>query len=360
MKDYYNILGITEEEKKLDEEKFNAVCKKKYHALALKLHPDRWVNEPESEQKKAEDQFKDVAEAYEVLSDPQKRAQYDNGGMDFNFGGFDPMDIFMRMNGMGGGNPFKSMFRGRQQQVRKGSDAHAEVTLTIEEAYKGGKKTIQVQKEKKCPHCNGHGSEDGKDHKCSVCHGTGMETERKQFGPNQIFTTTHPCRKCHGSGKDNSVAPCKECGGTGLISEYINEEIKIPRGIVDGMAFRIDGKGNACEGGGINGDLIIHVNVVGDGYFERPDPFNVIHYESVPFTEALLGFTKEIKCVDGTNITLNAHELTKPGEAFIFKGKGMPDVTGRGNIGDYAVVINYELPKSLTDEQKDLLRNFNK
>ena len=349
-KDYYSILGIS---KDASEEEI----KKSYRKLAMQFHPDRWANGTEQEKKDAEAKFKDIAEAYEVLSDPQKRAHYDNGGMDFDFGGFDPMDIFARMAGMGGGSPFDGMFGGGQR-VRKGSDTHADVTLTIEEAYKGCKKKVKVRTQKVCQHCNGHGTEDGKDHICPVCGGTGMETNQKQFG-NQFYSTSFPCRHCKGTGRDLNATICRKCGGSGVVYDYVSEEIDVPRGIASGMAFRVDGLGNACEGG-INGDLIVHVNVLEDNYFQRPDPVNVIHYENVPFNEALLGFTKEFRCVDGTKVTVNAHELTKPGEAFIFKGKGMPDVTGRGGVGDYAIVVNYELPNRLTDKQKELLKNFYK
>lgn len=353
-KDYYSILGVSKEASE-DE------IKKAYRKLAMECHPDRWANGTEAEKKAAESKFKDVAEAYEVLSDPQKRAQYDNGGMDFDFGGFDPMDIFMRMGGMSGfgggfGGGFGSMFGGRR--VNKGSDVHVEVMLTLEEAYSGGKRTIQVQKDKVCAYCNGHGTNDGKDHKCPVCHGSGMEVEVR-VSANQRFTQTHICSKCHGTGMDTSFKTCYKCGGRGLVSEWAIEEVDVPRGIADGMAFKVDGKGNACENG-INGDLIVHVKIAPNQYFERPDPINLIHYESVPFAEVLLGFKKEFKCIDGSKVTVNAKELTKPGEAFIFKGKGMPNVMAGGGYGDYAVVINYELPKKLTNKQRELLENFYK
>ena len=350
-KDYYSILGVSKDA--TDDE-----IKKSYRKLAMKYHPDRWANGTEEEKKNAESKFKDIAEAYEVLSDPQKRNQYDNGGMDFDFGGFDPMDIFMRMSGMGGGfgGGFGSMFGGGKR-VNKGSDVHVEVILTLEEAYEGGKRTVQVQKEKACKHCNGHGTEDGKDHVCPVCHGSGMEFITRQYGNSQV-TQSHTCSKCHGTGVDSNVSPCPMCGGSGLVGEWSIETIDVPRGVASGMAFKVDGKGNAPIGGGINGDLIVHVKVNNDSYFERPDAVNLIHYESVPFNEALLGFSKEFKCIDGSKVTVNAKELTKHGEAFIFKGKGMPDVMGGGRYGDYAVVINYKLPEKLTDKQRELLKDF--
>ena len=250
-KDYYSILGVPKDASEED-------IKKSYRKFAMQFHPDRWANSSEKEKKEAEEKFKDIGEAYEVLSDPQKRNRYDNGGMDFDFNGFDPMDIFRRMSGMGGGfddDPFANLFGRGRQRVNKGSDIHADVTITIEEAYKGGKRTIQVQKQKKCPHCNGTGSSDGKDHICPKCNGTGMETEMKRFGPGQFFSSSRPCSMCHGTGKGRNVSQCIHCGGSGFVSEFLTEEVEIPRGVDDGMAFRIEGMGNAPEGNGINGDF---------------------------------------------------------------------------------------------------------
>lgn len=353
-KDYYSILGVQKDASEED-------IKKAYRKLAMQYHPDRWANGTEQEKKDAENKFKDIGEAYDVLSDPQKKAHYDNGGMDFDFGGFDPMEMFRRMSGMGGGfgeDPFMGMFGGGRQRVNKGSDIHIEVTLTLEECYKGGKRNVQIERQSTCSHCNGTGSSDGKVHVCNTCHGSGMESEMKQFGRGQFSVISHPCTKCHGTGVDSNVSPCPMCGGSGLVGEWSIETIDVPRGVASGMAFKVDGKGNAPIGGGINGDLIVHVKVNNDSYFERPDAVNLIHYESVPFNEALLGFSKEFRCIDGSKVTVNAKELTKHGEAFIFKGKGMPDVMGGGRYGDYAVVINYKLPEKLTDKQRELLKNF--
>lgn len=356
-KDYYDILGVKKDASESE-------IKSAYRKAAVKWHPDKWVNGTEAEKKEAEEKFKEIGEAFDVLSDPQKRSQYDNGGR-FEFGGFDPMEMFRRMggfNGFGfGGDPFGGfdVFGRNGQRINKGSDVEVEIALTVEEAYRGGQRSVQVKKYKTCPLCNGTGSSDGKDYVCKHCNGTGMATEMKQMGRGQFAVYQHPCPHCKGSGKDKMVAPCLKCGGMGVIDDYVTEVIDVPRGIDNGMTFRVDGKGNAPEGNGINGDLMVHVKIVKDGYFERPDSMNVIHYESVPFNEALLGFTKNFKCVDGSTVTVNAKELTKPGQAFIFTGKGMPDVMGSGRVGDYAVVINYQLPIKLTDEQKKLLKNFN-
>lgn len=347
-KDYYDILGVSKEAS-ADE------IKKAYRTLSMKWHPDRWANGTNEEKKVAEDKFKDIAEAYEVLSDPQKRSQYDNGGFEFQQGGFDPMDIFTKMQ-ESFSDPF-SWFGQRGPKQKKGQDIDVGVTITLQESYSGCRKTVQIPKNKLCAHCHGTGNADGLDHKCPHCNGTGMVTKMQQMGPGSFSMSSSPCPHCHGRGKD-IVTPCHECNGTGFIPEYSNEEINIPRGICNGMTMVVSGKGNSIEGG-VNGDLRVHVTVLDDIYFERPDELNLIHRERVPFNEVLLGFEKKFRCIDGSEVTVRVPELTKDGEAFIIRGKGMPDVNGRGLIGDYAVIINYELPKKLTNKQKDVLKHFN-
>lgn len=352
-KDYYGILGLTKEATEED-------IKKSYRKLAMQYHPDRWANGTEEEKKNAESKFKEIAEAYEILSDPQKRQQYDNGGMDFDMGGFDPMDIFARMQnqfgGFGGFGPFFNM-GGNRQRVKRGSDIEAEITLTLEEAYRGGDYTINIQKNKPCPHCNGTGSEDGQDSTCPDCHGKGMIQHMQQMGPGSFSMTSSPCPKCHGTGKIIST-PCKHCHGTGLETEYTSEIYNLPAGLSNNMIVRVPGAGNAPAGGGVNGDLQIIVHVKNDPYYYRPDDINLIHYEEVPFNEALLGFKKEFKCIDGSTVTVNAPELTPHGKSFIFKGKGMPNPNNPRQIGDYAVVINHKLPHHLSSKQKDALKHF--
>lgn len=358
MKDYYKILEITDEEKKLEGESFNSICKKKYHSLALKLHPDRWANSSEKERKEAEEKFKDVAEAYDVLSDPKKRSQYDNGGMDFDFGGFDPMDIFMKMNGMGGFGGFGGFDIFGGMRINKGSDITTDVTITLEESYNGCVKEVSINKSVKCSHCNGTGFNDGKDHKCKFCGGHGMIMHTKTSG-NSRFTTSAPCGNCYGTGKDPNAPRCTYCGGSGYETAVVKERIEIPKGICDNMGFRVEGLGNAPEGEGINGDLFVRVHVKQDNYFNRVDLTNVIHCEEVPFEEALLGFKRTVKCVDGSEVIVNAGELTKPEQTFLFKGKGFPDPNNPSHVGDYAVIIKYKLPNKLTAKQKEILRKFN-
>ena len=364
-KDYYSILGITDEEKKLNGSEFQELVKKKYRTLALKYHPDRWANASEKEKKEAEDKFKDIAEANEVLSDPNKRQMYDNGGSDFNFdfSGFDPMEMFMRMHesmggmdGFGGFGGFSSFFGERQA---KGENIETSVEITIQEAYDGVRKEIKVPRRKKCTHCNGTGSEDGNSHVCPTCNGRGYVMSRKQIRQNAFSMSQAPCPNCKGTG-NLIIRKCRHCNGTGLETEYETETVDIPRGISDSMAFVIPQKGNAPEGGnGYNGDLIVYVSIKKDDYFYRPDNINVIHYEDIPFNEALLGFKKEFRCLDGTKVTVDAPELTPNGKSFIFSGKGFPNPNNPRQVGDYAVVIRHLLPKKLNNKQREVLKNFN-
>ena len=353
-KDYYAILGVKED---ASEEEI----KKKYRSEAMKWHPDRWVNGTEEEKRAAEDKFKELSEAYEVLSDPQKRDAYDNGGYEY-VGDVDPMDIFRHMQeAMMGDGFFGSGFGpfGNKNQVRKGQPVSVQVEITIEEAFRGCTKTIKLPSDEPCPHCHGTGNEDGKSHKCPYCNGKGQITRTQQLGPGQFNMFTVPCPHCHGTGKDNTnIKICHECGGTGKSNKGKEHEVSIPAGISNGMRMIIPNLGHSIEGGE-RGDLRLTVFIKEDGYFSRPDEVNVIHYEEVPFNEALLGFRRKFRCVDGGEVVVNVHELTRHGEPFIFKGRGMPSLNNPQMRGDYAVVINYKLPEHLTQKQRELLKHFN-
>lgn len=354
-KDYYAILEVSKDATE-DE------IRKKYRSLAKKFHPDKWTNGSESEKKEAEQKFKDIAEAYEVLSDPQKRQMYDNGGFEFDTSGFDPFEMFRNMTGGGFGSMFGDlggMFgnMGGGRQVSRGSNIQTNISLTLEEAFEGGNKEIVVTRKKSCVHCNGTGSADGKNATCVQCNGTGRITKTMQMGPGAMQVIHTTCPHCNGSGKQ-IVTPCTKCNGTGLETETVTETIKLPRGLSNGMTININGAGNEAPNGGINGDLHINVYVKEHNYFTRPDELNLIHYDEVPFNECLLGFKKEYNAIDGTKVVVNAPELTPHGKAFIFKGKGMPHPQHPNVIGDYAIVINHKLPKSLTKEQRKKLENF--
>lgn len=351
-KDYYAILGVDKNASEDD-------IKKAYRKLAMKYHPDRWVNDSDEAKKAAEQKFKEVAEANEVLSDPQKRQMYDNGGFEFDAEGFDPTEIFRNMAGMGGfGDMFGDMFgNSRRQRVNKGSNIQTTLTLSLEEAFNGGEKQITVVRNKSCIHCNGTGSADGKSCVCPHCKGKGVITNMEAYAPNSFQMTKTTCPHCHGTGK-NITTPCSNCHGSGLEETITVETIKIPRGLSSGMVINIQGMGNEPVGEGINGDLQVIINILPNDYFVRPDEINLIHYDEVPFNECLLGFKKEYKTIDGGTIFVDVPELTPHGKAFIFKGRGMPHPNNPNVVGDYAVVINHKLPSKLTNEQKDKLKNF--
>lgn len=343
-KNYYDILGITDKEKELTGADFSAIVNKKYKKLALKWHPDRWINATDKEKKEAEERFKEISEANSILSDPQKREEYDYGE-NINFNGFDAFDIFRQMYN---GSAFSS-------QVKKGTDIFIQVEISLDEAFKGGKKTIKYSQNKECKHCEGTGSSDKKVAKCPHCNGTGriMNTVRKG---NMVMQNITVCPYCHGTGSINPN-PCKYCNGTGYEESFTNFDLQIPSGIDNGMRIMLKGKGNPIKNG-INGDLIIEFVVKPDEYFERIDMVNLVHVEEVPFNDALLGFEKEVKTIDGEKVKIKAKECTEDNAKFVFKGKGMPDVNTPSIRGDYTVIIKYIIPKKLTQEQKDKLKNF--
>jgi molecular chaperone DnaJ len=348
-KDYYEILGV---EKNATEDEI----KKKYRTLAMKYHPDRWANGTDEEKNEAEQKFKEIAEAYEVLSDPQKRQMYDNGGFEFNSSGFDPFEMFRNMGG--GFEDMFDIFSGRnRQRVNRGSNIQTQLIISLEDAFKGGKHSITVSRQKACVHCKGTGSSDGTPSICPHCNGSGMVTKMQQRGPGAFQMMQAQCPHCNGTGK-NITNPCTKCGGSGFEVETCVQTVNVPAGISDGMVINLTGLGNAPQGEGINGDLLVVVRVKPHSYFVRPDEINLIHCEDVPFNECLLGFKKAYKAIDGTEVVVDAPELTPHGKAFLFKGKGMPHPQNPNVFGDYAVIINHKLPNKLTDEQKRKLKDF--
>lgn len=348
MNDYYKILEITDEEKKLTGKAFNDAVSKHYKKLSLKWHPDRWVNGTEEEKKTAEEKFKEISEAKSVLTDENKRRQYDMGSNDNGFGGAGDIyeDLFRNMNPFGGF---------RQQRVKKGGNIEVTVTVSLKEAFSGGQKTIPVPTEKKCEHCNGTGSEDGKTHVCPHCHGTGQQINSHQNG-NMFFQNITICPHCNGTGNIINN-PCTECHGSGVKTEYSAMTIDIPKGVDNGIVMPIRGKGKIIEDG-IPGDLLIHFNVTEDKYFERSDGCNLIHTEEIKFNKALLGLDLECDTIDGEKITVKIPECTQDGKYFIIKGKGMPDINNPAVRGDMAIVIKYKYPKKLSNSQRDKLKSF--
>lgn len=352
-RDFYEVLGLQKGDS--DDE-----IKKAYRQMAKKYHPD--LNPGDKE---AEARFKEVGEAYEVLSDPQKKAMYDqygHAGVDPNFGGGygpggvnvdfgDIGDIFSSIfgGGFGGGGR-----RSNPNAPRRGSDAAASVVIAFDEAAKGCKKKVNVQRISTCPDCGGNGAKKGTSPKtCPECNGTG-QVSRQQRTPFGVMQTQSPCSRCRGQGKIIET-PCPTCGGQGRIRKPEQVGINIPAGIDDGQVINIPGKGNAGVNGGPSGDLQIEVTVRPHPLFER-DGFNIWYELPITFAQATLGAEVDIPTLDG-KISYTIKDGTQPGDILRVKGKGIPYLNGRGT-GDLLLKVTVEVPKSLSSEQKKLLQAF--
>lgn len=362
VKGYYKTLGVAENASPEE-------IKSAYRKLAMKWHPDRWANGTEEEKKKAEDEFKKVAEAYGVLSDEDKRRQYDSGADDthgFDGEGFDPFAEMFRRAQQGGFGDFFSGFGGHGANGRPnghpGEDVHAYVTITFAESLKTGlEKEVTAKKKVECPDCKGTGSEDGRKHECPYCHGTGMEQRVERRGNMQTIFQS-PCSHCHGTGKQIDH-PCKKCNGTGFIEKEETMRLTLPGGIRDGMSILYNGMGGAGSPGWQNGDLLLHVTVKQDvpGYFQTQDnDINIYHTEKVSFADALLGTKVTVKCPDGKDWVINLRECTQPGERFTKGGGGYPTNRRGFSDGDYVVFIEYDVPSKLTKAQRKALEEYKK
>lgn len=343
---YYETLGV---ERNANEDDI----KKAFRKLATKWHPDRWVNGTEEEKKTAEEKFKSINEAYDVLSDSEKRKQYDMfgtvGDMNVGPGDFDDDDPFMDfMSRMHGG--------GRRRRVNKGPDSQVTVTVTLSESFKGVSKTVEVERVKKCTKCHGTGSSSGKDTTCPHCHGTGRIVTSNKQG-NMFWQQETFCPYCHGTGRI-VTDPCSKCGGSGFETNPEKMNIDIPAGVFDGVVMRVPGGGSApIEGDGINGDLNVSVRVLGEDLYKR-DGNNVVFILDVNLLEAWCGCKKTVYNLDGTKYTVNIDKLTKPGTVYRFARKGFPDLNFPTNSGDFVVKIRYKTPEKITSEQKKLLEKF--
>ena len=353
-RDYYEVLGLS---KGADDSEI----KKAYRKLAMKYHPDHNQGDAEAEQK-----FKEINEAYSVLSDADKKAKYDQyghaafdpasggfGGGGFGgFDGFDFGDIFSSFFGGGGG--FGNGGRRRNAPVR-GDDVGVRITLTFEEAVFGTKKEISYQKIQKCSDCNGTGAHEGKGIKtCSKCNGSGQVrvTQRTPLG---MIQTSRACDECGGSGKiiEN---PCKTCRGSGYTKVTKKLEVTIPAGIDDGHRIALRGQGSDGQNGGPAGDLVILISVKRHKIFER-DGRNVYCEVPITFAEAVLGAEIDIPTLDGEE-KYTIPEGTQTDTTFTLRGRGIPDVNTPGRKGDLMVTVVVEVPKNLSGEQKELLRKF--
>ena len=375
-RDYYEVLGV---DKNVSEEDL----KKAYRKLAKKYHPDA---NPDNK-KEAEEKFKEVSEAYETLSDPQKRRMYDQFGPDgpqgfgggaggpgggyysytgsgFNgFSGFDGFgsdfgdigDIFSSF--FGGGSGFGSRTRQRSAGPKKGRDLKYNLDVTFEEAYSGVKKEITIMREEECPTCHGTKAKPGtKTSTCAACHGSGRVTQTVSTILGQM-QTTKTCPECGGEGT-KIEEKCPDCKGKGTIRKTVKIKISIPAGIDNDQTIVLKGEGESGTKGGPKGDLYVVVTVRNHRVFKRQGN-TVICEVPITFTQATLGANLKIPMVNGTEEIYPIPEGTQSGTKFTIKGKGFKAVNSTYH-GDFVFVVNVQIPKRLTTEQRDLLTKLAK
>lgn len=349
-RDYYEVLGV---EKSASQDEIKSA----YRQLAKKYHPD--LNPGNSE---AEAKFKEVGEAYEVLSDQQKRASYDQFGFDgpsmgggagggfggFGGGGFE--DIFESIfSGFGGGS------QRRRNGPERGADLRYDLTLTFEEAVFGCKKDIRVTRNENCEECNGTGAKPGTSvQTCPTCGGSGQvaSVQNTAFGR---FQTMRPCEHCRGEGKIISD-PCPKCQGKGQMRRSRTITITIPAGIDDGEVLTLQGQGEPGRRGGGPGGLYVYINVRQHRQFKRQDTSLFVEV-TVPYVTAVLGGDIQVPTLDGEPATYALAEGTQPGTVLRLRGKGVPAVRG-GSRGDLFATVQIEVPRRLNEKSKAALRNF--
>jgi molecular chaperone DnaJ len=344
-RDPYEVLGVSRDAAEQD-------VKKAFRRLARELHPDVNAHDPDAEEK-----FKEAAEAYEILSDPERRATYDrygheglrSGGYAPNFDGFGSIgDLFNAF--FGSGSPF-----GGSSGSALGGDIAVAVEMTLLEASKGATIAVSYEAIDRCEHCRGNGAEPGTPiERCSRCNGAGQiqSVVRTPFGQ---MMRTGLCDACHGDGRLPST-PCGECGGRGQKTVERSEEVTVPAGIAEGQRIRVSGRGHAGERGGSPGDLYLLVRVRPDERFVREGD-DLITALDVAAPLASLGVTMDIPTLEGP-ASVDVPAGTQPGDLLAVRGQGMPSLRG-GRRGDLQVVVNVVIPRRLTDAQRELLSQLN-
>lgn len=356
-RDYYEILGVNRDSSAAD-------IKKAYRKLALKYHPDR------NKEAGAEEKFKEISEAYGVLSDDSKRQQYDRYGHAGIDGRYTSEDIFSGINfedilgdlfGGGRGGGFGSIFgdifgggRPRRAGPRRGTDLRTDIEITLEQAAKGFETKVTYPRDETCPTCKGSGAEPGTQPiVCPTCRGSGQQgyTKRTPFGQ---FTSVTTCSQCRGEGKiiDN---PCHECKGPGVVKKTRKVKINIPKGVDTGSRMRVTGEGEAGKKGGPSGDLYVVIHVKAHTVFERHDK-NLYTEVPVSITQAVLGADVMVPTLVG-KAKLKVPSGTQSGTVFRLKGKGMPSLGGYGK-GDELVRVIVNIPTDITKEQKALFEEL--
>lgn len=360
-RDYYEVLGVS---KNATEDEI----KKAYRKLAIKYHPDR-----NPDNKEAEEKFKEAAEAYDVLHDPQKRQQYDQFGFDapgggfgnggFGGGGFTMDDIFSAFGDVFGGHGGFGGFSGfgggsgTQRAQYRGSDLRLKVRLTLQEISTGVTKKFKVKKDIACSHCHGSGAEAGSGSStCPTCQGRGVvvKTVRTMLG---MMQTQSECPTCHGEGTVIKNK-CHECGGMGIVKGEEVVEIKIPAGVAEGMVVNVPGKGNAGAHNGITGDIQVYIEEIANDTFVR-DGQDVIYNLLLDFPTAALGGEVEIPTIEGTKVKIRIEPGTQPGKTLRLRGKGLPAVQGYGSgKGDLVINISVFVPKTLTKDERKAIEQL--
>ena len=348
-RDYYEVLGVN---KSASADQIKAA----YRKLAVKHHPDKNKGDKSSEEK-----FKEASEAYHILSNTERKQNYDNFGhaafenggggrggfsnFDFSSHFSDIFEDFFGDFGGGGRRSRKSNFRG--------SDLRYDLSISLEEAFKGKKQNIQFSTTEKCNTCKGNGSKPGYNpDRCTYCGGNGRVRTNQGF-----FTVQQTCPQCAGSGEE-ITNPCNDCNGQGNKQSSKKISVTIPKGVDDGTRIRLAGKGEAGTRGGASGDLYLFVNVESHQVFKRSD-VNLFFEFPISIADAALGTTIEIPTIDGGKAKIKIPEGTQSGKQFRLKGKGMPFMR-RGDFGDLYVQVKTEVPISLNKEQKELLEKFRK
>ena len=352
-RDYYEILGVSKSAS--DDE-----IKKAYRKLAIKFHPDK-----NPDDKGAEDKFKEAAEAYEILSNPEKRQRYNQfghagvggasqGGGGGYGGGMNMDDIFSQFGDIFGGGGFGGGSRGGGgRRVVRGSNLRIKVKLNLQEVAKGAEKKLKVNKFVSCGTCKGSGAKNGQFDTCKLCNGSGVQVRTQQtfLGAMQTQTT---CSGCNGEGK-TVKDKCNTCHGDGIVRAEEVITINIPAGVAEGMQLSVGGKGNAAPRGGINGDLLVLIEEEEHPELKR-DGSNLFYDGYVSFADAALGTSIEIPTVDA-KVKIKIEPGTQSGKVLRLKGKGLTDVNSYGT-GDLLVNINVWTPQTLTAEEKKILENL--
>lgn len=357
-RDYYDILGVA---KGASVEEI----KKAYRKLAIKYHPDK-----NPDDKSAEEKFKEAAEAYEVLSSPEKRQRYDQfghagvggaAGGGFGGGGMNMEDIFSQFGDIfgGGGSPFDSFFGGGGQsrggrRVAKGSNLRIKVKLTLEEIANGAEKKIKVNKQVTCKTCDGTGAKDKSSvSTCKTCGGNGSVRRVTNTILGQMQTTA-TCPTCHGSGQQ-ITAKCNACHGEGTVRGEETITINIPAGVSEGMQLSMAGKGNAAPNGGIPGDLIILIEELPHETLKR-EGNNIVYDLHISIVDAAIGASVEVPTIDG-KAKIKIDPGTQSGKLLRLKGKGIPEVNSY-HRGDEIIHVNIWTPKALSSEERVLLEKL--